>query len=237
MDEYTKKIDEFEAKTKETNAISDKLDAEIRDIGKKVQKYESSMEETLEKLQTSVSKLEIAEKEFKDKDDEVGTLSRRIMLIEEEGRISEEKMANTVLKLAIMSKEADTIVKGCRFWESKVMNNEVDLEDVDKNLRDAKRMCKISVEIARCYKSIYFPGAYNETKSDNISRTLAMMEDELKRTEERVVLAEARVVDVEADLQNIGENQKQLEVSEEKARQREERYQVDLSVRLSGSLS
>merc|ERR1711973_352395 len=165
------------------------------------------IEETLENLQVSTSKLEEAEKEFKDKDDEVSTLSRRIMLIEEECRINEEKMANTVLKLAILSKEADNIVKGCRFWESKVMNNEVDLEDVDKNLRDAKRMW-----------------AYNETKSDNISRTLAMMEDELKRTEERVVLAEARVVDVEADLQNIGENQKQLEVSEEKARQREERY-------------
>ena len=175
MDEYTKKIDEFEAKTKETNAVSDKLDAELRDIGKKVQKYESSMEETLEKLQSSSSKLEIAEKEFKDKDDEVGTLSRRIMLIEEECRINEEKMANTVLKLATMSKvkkfrnalcnkflalrancqyylhqdvfllqDADTIVKGCRHWESKVMNNEVDLEEIDKNLREAKRMCKMS---------------------------------------------------------------------------------------------
>lgn len=55
-----------------------------------------------------------------------------------------------------------------------------------------------------------------------------MMEDELKRTEERVVLAETRVVDVEAGLQNIGENQKQLEVSEEKARQREEKYQVNI---------
>ena len=65
-------------------------------------------------------------------------------------------------------------------------------------------------------------------KSDNISRTLAMMEDELNRTEERVVLAETRVVDVEAGLQNIGENQKQLEVSEEKARQREEKYQVNI---------
>merc|ERR1711973_909464 len=151
------------------------------------------IEETLENLQVSTSKLEEAEKEFKDKDDEVSTLSRRIMLIEEECRINEEKMANTVLKLAIMSKEADTIVKGCRFWESKVMNNEVDLEDVDKNLRDAKRMW-----------------AYNETKSDNISRTLAMMEDELKRADDRVALADTRVVDVEAELQNIGDNQKQL---------------------------
>ena len=53
-----------------------------------------------------------------------------------------------------------------------------------------------------------------------------MMEEELKRTDERVKIAETRVVDVEAELQNIGENQKTLEVSEEKARQREEKYQV-----------
>ena len=53
-----------------------------------------------------------------------------------------------------------------------------------------------------------------------------MMEDELKRADDRVALAETRVVDVEAELQNIGDNQKQLEVSEEKARQREEKYQV-----------
>ena len=80
-------------------------------------------------------------------------------------------------------------------------------------------------------------GAYNETKSENISRTLAMMEDELTRTEDRVVLAETRVVDVEAELQNIGENQKQLEVSEEKARQREEKYQGDIcAVNVSGEV-
>ena len=70
-------------------------------------------------------------------------------------------------------------------------------------------------------------GAYNETKYDNLARSLAMMEDELNRTDDRVRVAETRVVDVEAELQNIGDNQKQLEVSEEKARQREEKYQVN----------
>ena len=94
-------------------------------VGKKVQKYDTAIEETMEKLLLSSSKLEEAEKEFTEKDDDVSNMSRRIMLIEEEGRINEEKMANTVLKLANMSKDADNIVKGCRFWESKVMNNEV----------------------------------------------------------------------------------------------------------------
>ena len=125
MDDYKKQIFEFENITSDYNLISDKLDADSRDNSKKVQKYEAGIEETMEKLQLSSSKLEEAEKEFKDKDDDVSNMSRRIMLIEEEGRINEEKMANTVLKLALMSKEADTIVKGCRYWESQVMNNEV----------------------------------------------------------------------------------------------------------------
>ena len=138
-----KKIGEYEALTKEYNGESDKLDADLRDTGKKVQKFETRMEETMEKLQASSAKMEEAEKDFKDKDDDVNNQSRRVMLLEEEARINVEKLATTVLKLAVMSKEADNIVKGCRYWESQVMNNEVDLEDLDKNLRDAKRMCKI----------------------------------------------------------------------------------------------
>ena len=31
-------------------------------------------------------------------------------------------------------------VQGCRHWESKTMNNEVEIEEIDKNLREAKRI-------------------------------------------------------------------------------------------------
>ena len=99
--------------------------------------------------------------------------------------------------------------KGCRHWESKTMNNEVEIEELDKNMREAKRI-----------------GADNEMKYDNLARSLAMMEDELKRSNERVKNAESRVGVIETELGNIGENQKQLEISEEKARKREEKYQV-----------
>ena len=47
-------------------------------------------------------------------------------------------------------------------------------------------------------------------KYDNLARSLAMMEDELKRSNERVKNAEQRVGVIEAELSNIGENQKQL---------------------------
>ena len=126
----------------EYNKTSDKFDADIRDVGKKVQKFETRMEETMEKLQASSSKMEEAEKEFKDKDDDVNNQARRLMLLEDECTINVEKLATTVLKLAVMSKDADNIVKGCRHWESKTMNNEVEIEELDKNLREAKRIGK-----------------------------------------------------------------------------------------------
>merc|ERR1712228_929415 len=103
-----------------------------------------------------------------------------------------------------MSKEADKIVKSAREWESKTLNNEVEIEELDKQMREARRI-----------------GHDNEMKYDNLARSLSMMEDELKRADERVKTAEARVA-------AIGENQKQLEVSEEKARKREEKYQEQI---------
>ena len=54
-------------------------------------------------------------------------------------------------------------------------------------------------------------------KYDNLARSLSMIEDELKRANERVKLAEERVGIIEQDLESIGENQVQLEKSEEKA--------------------
>merc|ERR1711872_1145507 len=115
-----------------------------------------------------------------DKEDDVNNQSRRLMLLEDECRINVEKLATTVLKLALMSKEADNIVKGCRHWESATMNNEVEIEELDKNLREARRI-----------------GSDNEMKYDNLARSLAMMEDELKRADERVKNAETRVVVIE----------------------------------------
>jgi len=210
-DDLYSKINNYETATKESNDESDRNDCEIRDLGKKVQKLETKMEEIMEQLTGSNTKMETAESEYKDKEEDVNAQSRRVLLLENESSISVEKLATTVLKLALMSKDADNIVKGCRHWENKTMNNEVEIEELDKNMREAKRI-----------------GADNEMKYDNLARSLSMMEDELRRADERVKNAEARVAVIEGELQTIGDNQKQLEISEEKARRREEKYQEQI---------
>jgi len=220
-DDLYRKIKEYEDVTQQSNEISDQQEVTIRDMSKKVLKHETNLEEIMEKLQASASKMEEAEKEFKDKDEDVNAQNRRVMLLEEESRGSVQKLATTIMKLALMSKEADNIVKSCRQWESKTMNNEVEIEEIDNNMREARRIAHD-----------------NEMKYDNLARSLAMMEDELKRADERVKHAEAKVVVIEDELANIGENQKALEVSEEKARRREEKYQdqiKQINIRLKTS--
>merc|ERR1711962_539797 len=101
---------------------------------------------------------------FKEVEGDISALTRRIMLMEEESKKSEETLATTVTKLALSSKEADGILKKVKVFESKCMNNEVSIEEYDKNLRQTTKMA-----------------SDNEQKLDELSRKLGVQEDELKR--------------------------------------------------------
>merc|ERR1712219_88442 len=119
---------------------------------------------------------------------------------------SEQALADTVTKLAVTSKDADNVLKGVKVFESKCMNNEVSIEELDKNLRATIKMA-----------------SDNEQKLDELSRKLGVQEAELKRAVERAELAEKNLKSIEEELQMVGENMKQLEMSAEKAVEREEK--------------
>ena len=56
------------------------------------------------------------------------------MLMEEETMKAETALANTVTKLAVSSKSADDVMRKVKVVENKCSNNEVTLEELDKNL-------------------------------------------------------------------------------------------------------
>ena len=55
------------------------------------------------------------------------------------------------------------------------------------------------------------------------TRKLGVQEEELRRAIERAELAESKLKSIEEELQMVGENMKQLELSAEKAVEREEK--------------
>merc|ERR1719348_2522093 len=109
-------INKYEEATKESNRLADQADCDIRDFGKKVHSYEIEFDETTDKLNKANEQLE------------------------EKAKKAEMTLANTVTKLAISSKEADDVLKKVKVVESKCMNNEVTLEELDKNLRQTTKM-------------------------------------------------------------------------------------------------
>ena len=55
-------------------------------------------------------------------------------------QVSIEKLANTTMKLALVSKEADKIAKERRTWENKTEDNALELENLENALKTAKNM-------------------------------------------------------------------------------------------------
>merc|ERR1712158_357694 len=119
---------------KDANKQNDQHECDIRDLGKKIQTYEVDFDETNDKLTKVNLSYEEKEKEFKNAEEDVGALSRRVMLMEEEAKKADTALAETVTKLAMMSKDADAILKKVKYFENKTMNNEMELEEGDKNL-------------------------------------------------------------------------------------------------------
>merc|ERR1712058_175691 len=196
----------FEEATREAVARADQADCDIRDYGKKVQQLEIGFDETNDKLTKATESLEEAEKQFKEVESDVSALTRRIMLMEEEDKKSAETLCQTVTKLALTSKAADNVMKTIKVVENTCLNNEVTIEELDKNLRATVKMA-----------------SDNEQKLDELSRKLGVQEAELKRAVERAELAEKNLKGIEDELETVGENMKQLEKSAEKALEREEK--------------
>merc|ERR1712106_1290958 len=196
----------FEEASAEATARANQADCDIRDFGKKVQSLEMGYDETNGKLTKATESLEEADKQFKEVEADVAALTRRIMLMEEEDKKSAEVLCNTITKLAVTSKTADNVLKAVKVVESTCMNNEVTIEELDKNLRAT---IKMAVD--------------NEQKLDELCRKLGVQEAELKRGVERAELAEKNLKGIEEELETVGENMKQLEKSAEKALEREEK--------------
>ena len=66
-----------------------------RDLGKKIQTYECDFDETTDKMTKVLATFEEKEKEFKNAEEDVGALSRRVMLMEEEAKKADTSLAET----------------------------------------------------------------------------------------------------------------------------------------------
>merc|ERR1712088_345 len=152
---------------------ADQADCDIRDYGKKVQQLEIGLDETNDKLTKANESLEEAEKQFKEVESDVSALTRRIMLMEEEDKKSAEQLCQTITKLVLTSKAADNVMKTIKVVENTCLNNEVTIEELDKNLRATVKMASDNEQKL-------------ETVGDNMKQLEKSAEKALEREEKLV---------------------------------------------------
>jgi len=210
-DELIRSIHDNEEVAREANDRSDRCDCDIRDYGKKITKMESDFEETAEKLQKATADLEEKKKQLQELEADLSAISRRVLLLEDELNKSEIKLAKATMDLAVESKRADKVVKVVNTLTSKAMNDEVEIENLSKQERESK--------IILCD---------SQKKYEEMFRRLGVMEEELKRAEDRANTCQKKLENIDEELKLVGENMKQLEVAEEKALAREEKYKEQI---------
>merc|ERR1712051_138827 len=85
---------------------------------------------------------------------------------------------------------------------------------------DSQRMCKVLENKSLSEEA--------DKKYDEIAKKLVTVESDLERAEERADTSEHKIIELEEELRVVGNNLKSLEVSEEKANQREESYKEQI---------
>merc|ERR1712156_587268 len=178
-----KTIAGFEEATREAVGRADQADCDIRDYGKKVQQLEIGFDETNDKLTKANESLEEAEKQFKEVESDVSALTRRIMLMEEEDKKAAEQLCQTVTKLAMTSKAADNVLKTIKVVENTCLNNEVTIEELDKNLGATVKMASDNELAEKNLKDIE---EELETVGENMKQLETSAEKALEREEKLV---------------------------------------------------
>ena len=198
----------YEAEASMAATHADQLEEQLRTIQKKYQAVEGQFDCCIEDLFNATIKLEEREKIVNNCEGEVGGLTRRIVLIEEELERSEERLGHAIKDLCVICRRADETIRKRIFEENNQASKEEQIDTGESELKEAK-----------------FVLAEAERKYEDIARKLGRMESELERANDRADSSEAKLVDVEEELKLIGNNLQNLEVSAEKALLRDETYQ------------
>merc|ERR1712168_1208491 len=135
----------------------------------------------------------------KNAEEEVGALTRRVMLMEEEAKKADTALAETVTKLALASKEADGILKRIKMAH----DNEQKLDELTRKLGVQEDECKRATERAELAEGKLKDVEHElETVGENMKQLEISAEKATEREEklkdkihqllERLKLAEAR---------------------------------------------
>ncbi|KZC09244.1 PREDICTED: tropomyosin-2-like [Dufourea novaeangliae] len=203
------RADMCDQQAKEANRREEKLKDEVRELAKKFAQMERDLELSKAQLDKSIRNLD--QKERDSTQSELAVLNRKMQQCLQNLEKSEERRLTAQTKLAQAMETAEDAKRICKVLENRSKQDEERMDQLMTQLKEARLIAEDA-----------------DSKSDEISRKLAFVEDELEAAEDRVKSSEAKIMEREDELFIVGNILKSLEVSEEKANQRVEEFKLQL---------
>ncbi|KAK0181202.1 hypothetical protein PV327_003504 [Microctonus hyperodae] len=211
-DQAIDRADICDQQAKDANKREEMLRDEVGELRKKLSQMHQDLNVSRANLDKSNMTLEEKERLFLLTQSELAILNRKMQQYMENLEKTEERRLIAQTKLSQATETADDAKRICKVLENRRRLDEERMDQLMTQLKEAR----IIAEDA-------------DSKSDEISRKLAFVEDELEAAEDRVKSSESKIAEREDELFIVGNILKSLEVSEEKANQRVEIFKLQLS--------
>jgi len=192
----------------ELNKVLKSRDDNILQLGKKIMHVENELDDATGKLEADTLAIEEAEKQQNINEEEVSALQRRCSLLDDDCQRSESRLSVESTKLTDAAKQAEEVEIRRKVLEAKNMVNEERIDSLDTQIATAQEVAILSTK-----------------NCEEITRKHSMTQVELERTMEKAVEAEAKIQELEEQLNVVGQNMKTLELSETQALKRHEEYE------------
>merc|ERR1712200_359917 len=158
--------------------------------------------------------------------------------VENDLDVTIEKLTQTTTKLDEKEKAYSVAEGEIQALKRKIVLLEEELERSEaKGTLTSKELSEASALSDSILKAIKILETKNmideeriEISENQLKEAKQMVEGDLDRAVERADAGESKIVDLEEELRQIGENLKALEVAEEKAQQREEEYKKQIKI-------
>jgi len=192
----------------ELNNLLKARDDEILQLGKKMMQVENKLDDAVEGNARAVLALEEAEKQQLINEEEVSALQRRCSLLDTDLVTTENRLTVESAKLAEAAAAAEAVEIHRKTLESKSFINDEKIDSLDERIITAQGIALVSTR-----------------NHEEAGRKLGMTQVELDRTNEKAIEYEAKIQELEEQLNIVGQNMKTLELSETNALKRHEEYE------------
>jgi len=217
-DNLCDRCDEVEQKMKEALLRRDKSEEEFTELTQKSKTLEIDLDKFAEKLEKQVMAQEAKEAQVLAAEAEFNRLNRRVQELEEDLEITEQKYVLAIQKYDKSATAADDSDRMAKVLQNRATEDEAKLVGLSDELKKAQHRAEEA-----------------DKKYDEAQKKMVDAEAKLEIDGERADVSEFKIIELEEELKVVANNLKSLEVSEDKANQREDFYKTEIK-RLTGKL-